>query len=135
MQAETIRFDIVDQIMLVVHADVLPADADWARMSTVRNAHGNKLRGLLVIAPPRASINAAQRAEVAEFMKATGVSIAVVTDSALIRGVANAIGFLGIRVQAFASAEIDAALRYLLVPATQQAALLRRVELLKAQTR
>jgi 2,3-bisphosphoglycerate-independent phosphoglycerate mutase len=37
-------------------------------------------------------------------MKKTGIAIAVVTDSALIRGVARAVGFLGVNVQLAESA-------------------------------
>ena len=64
-----------------------------------------KIRGNLVIAPTRAGINAAQRADVARFMKETRISIAVVTDSALIRGVSSAVGFLGAQVRAFPPTE------------------------------
>jgi hypothetical protein len=130
---DSLRFDIVDHVMLIVHADMAPADADWARMCVVRNANGRKLRGTLVVAPPRASINAAQRADVATFMRETGCSVAVLTDSALIRGVARAVGFLGVNVRAFEPSEIAPALSYLLLPASKHAEVIRRVEGIKAQ--
>jgi hypothetical protein len=95
--ANTLRFDIVDHVLVIVHADVPPADDDWSRLVLVRNANRQKIRGNLVIAPPRASINAAQRADVAAFTRETGILIAVVTESALVRGVALAIGLLGSR--------------------------------------
>jgi hypothetical protein len=63
--ADSLRFDFMDHVMLIVHADAPPSDADWARMAVVRNANRDRLRGNLVIAPPRASINASQRADVA----------------------------------------------------------------------
>lgn len=99
----------------------------------VRDANRAKLRGNLVVAPPRATINAAQRADVATFMKATGISIAVVTDSALVRGVARAVGFMGVKVRAFQPSELKDALDYLAVPPTRHPELTRRVEILKAQ--
>lgn len=130
---DTLRFDIVDHVLLVVHADVEPSDGDWARMVVVRNANRTKLRGTLVMAPPRASINAVQRADVAKFLKETGSSIAVVTDSALIRGVAMAVGFLGVKVRAFAPNAVTSALNFLAVPESRHATFVHRVEALKAQ--
>lgn len=133
MTDDTLRFDIIDHVMLIVHADVAPSDSDWARLSVVRNGSRGKLRGTLVIAPPRASINAAQRADVAKFMKETGSSVAVLTDSALIRGVAMAVGFLGVKVRAFAPNALTAALNFLVVPESRYAVFTRRVEALSAQ--
>ena len=131
--SDSFRFDIVDHVLLIVHADVPPSDTDWARLIVVRNANRDKLRGNLVLAPPRANINASQRADVAQFMKETGASVAVVTDSALIRGVARAVGLLGVRVRAFAPAELGDALEFLNVPASRYAQFRRRIELMKAQ--
>lgn len=131
--SDSLRFDILDQVMLIVHADVAPSDSDWARLLVVRNANRAKLRSTLVIAPPRASINAAQRAEVAQFMKETGTSIAVLTDSALVRGVAMAVGFLGVKVRAFAPNALTPALDFLQVPVSRHPLFVQRVEGLRAQ--
>jgi hypothetical protein len=87
----------------------------------------------LVIAPPRASINAAQRADVAEFMRATGVPIAVITDSALIRGVARGVGFLGVQVRAYPRTELADAMNFLMISPSRQAEMARRIEVLEAQ--
>jgi hypothetical protein len=132
-QADSLRFDIIDHVLVIVHADLPPDPHDWARMIVVRNANRLKVRSNLVIAPPRASINAAQRADVAEFMRDSGRSIAVVTDSALIRGVAKAVGFLGVQVRAFAPSELPSALNYLVVPESRHAVFTRRVEGLQQQ--
>jgi hypothetical protein len=131
--SDSLRFDIVDQVMVVVHADVVPSDADWARLMVVRNANRTKLRSTLVIAPPRASINAAQRADVVTFMKETGTGVAVLTDSALVRGLAMAVGFVGVKVRAFAPNALTAALHFLMVPASRHATFSHRVEALRAQ--
>lgn len=133
VSANSLRFDLLDHVFVIVHADVPPDDEDWKRMTLVRDASRAKIRGNLVLAPPRASINAAQRAEVAAFMRQTGASIAVVTDSALIRGVALAVAFLGGQVRAFASNELTQALNYLMVPASRYDDFTRRIEGLKAQ--
>jgi hypothetical protein len=131
--ADSLRFDIVDHVMLIVHADVPPDPEDWARMVVVRNANREKIRSNLVVAPPRASINAGQRSDVAQFMKETGITIAVVTDSALIRGVARAVGFLGVQVRAFAPAEIASALNYVVVAPSRHADMIRRIDAMKTQ--
>jgi hypothetical protein len=131
--SDSLRFDIIDHVMLIVHADVPPTDGDWARMAVVRNASRTKLRSTLVLAPPRASINAAQRADVAKFMKETGTSVAVMTDSALIRGVAMAVGFLGVQVKAFGPNAITAALNFLVVPESRHSTFSRRIDALRAQ--
>ena len=133
MTAASLSFDMTDHVMLVVHADMPPDDRDWARMVLVRNASRDNLRGILVVAPPRASINAAQRANVAQFMKETRMNLAVLTDSALIRGVALAVGLVGVKVRAFAPSELVGALESLGVPASRHADLTRRIESLKAQ--
>ena len=86
-----------------------------------------------MLAPPRASISAGQRADVAQFMKETGISIAVVTDSALIRGVARAVGFLGVQVRAFTADELPSALNYLVVPPSRHELMFRRIDALNAQ--
>ena len=133
LRADSLRFDIIDHVMLIVHADVPPDEADWARMAVVRNANREKIRSNLVIAPPRASINARQRADVAQFMRETGTSVAVLTDSALIRGVARAVGFLGVQVRAFAPSELASALNFLVVPPSRHAEMSRRIDAMKAQ--
>jgi hypothetical protein len=119
--------------MVIVHADVPPDEGDWARMVVVRNGNRDKIRSNLVIAPPRATINAGQRADVAQFMKETSISIAVVTDSALIRGVARAVGFLGVQVRAFSPTELASALNYLVVPQSRHEAMVRRIDALTTQ--
>lgn len=133
MSANTLRFDLVDHLLVVVHADVAPDEDDWRRLMLVRDANRTRIRGNLVLAPPRATINAAQRADVATFMKETGASIAVLTDSALIRGVALAVGFVGVKVRAFQSNELTSALSYLAVPSSRHAELSGRIERMKSQ--
>lgn len=135
MAANSFRFDIVDHVMLVVHANMPPDDEEWARMTLVRNAQRGKIRSLLVISAPNATLSAAQRADVAQFMSSTGTSGAIVTDSALIRGVARAVGFLGVKVQAFSTSEMTAALQYSLVPQARRPDILHRIEAMQAQLR
>jgi len=131
--SDTFRFDILDHLLLVVHADVPPSDTDWARLVVVRDANRARIRGHLVVAPPRASINASQRADVTKFMKETGTSVAILTDSALVRGLARGVGFLGVQVRAFTPSDLGRALDFLLVPESRHAEISRRIEAMQAQ--
>lgn len=128
---DTLRFDIVDHVMLIVHADVAPAVEDWARMMLVRSSATSGVRACLVVAPPRATLTAAQRGDVVRFTK--DGSIAVLTESALIRGVAAAVGLLGVQVRAFAPSEEERALNYLGLRQGRHTDALRRLALLKSQ--
>lgn len=130
---ESLRFDMVDQVLLVVHADMPPAPRDWARLITVRDANRHRLRATLVVAPPRAKLSAEQRSDVVNFMRSTGGGIAVLTDSALVRGVARAVGLLGLQVRAYAPSEVGSALDFCGVPEPRRADLQRRIDALKAQ--
>jgi hypothetical protein len=129
---ESLRFDVLDNVMIVVHADMPPDDEDWRRLVVVRGNRAH-LRGTLVLAPPRASINAAQRADVAAYMRASNASIAVVTDSALVRGLAGAVRLLGVKVRAFTSREIAAALAYLAVAPSRHAEFLHHIDVMRSQ--
>ncbi len=126
-------FDIIDHTLVEVHADAPPSASDWARMAVVRDANRHRLRANLVFAPPRSSLNAAQRADVVKFMKETGVTVAVITDSALIRGIAMALRLLGVDVRAFSSNELGRALNFLVIPHFRHAYMLQRIEGLKKQ--
>lgn len=120
-------------MLLVVHADCPPNEGDWQRMVLVRDANRVKIRGILVVAPPRASINAEQRAGVALFLKETRSRAAVLTDSALIRGVALAVGLFGVQVRAFTPSSLTSALEYLQFSQARHAEMARLIESLKMQ--
>lgn len=133
MPSVSLRFELVDHVMILVHADAPPRAEDWARMRETRQLHRERIRSNLVIAPAHAGIDAAQRADVAEFMKEIGTSIAVVTDSPLIRGVAQAVGFLGAQVQAFKPFELSSALNFLVVPQSRHLEMFSRIDAMKAE--
>lgn len=133
MPAESLRFDLVDHVMLVVHADVAPSAHDWQRLMLVRDANRTRIRGTLVVAPPRATINSEQRSDVSTFLKQTGGRIAVLTNSALVRGAALALGLLGLPVRAFAPSGLEGALEYLALPSRHLADMHRRIASLQQQ--
>jgi hypothetical protein len=122
-----LRFKVIGDLMLVVHADTPPADSDWADMLRERDDHAGTLKGLLVVAPPKASINASQRADVQSYLRQTGARIAVLTDSKLVRGAALAVAWFGVSVRAFPTSGLHAALEYLQGPAEREALVARTI--------
>lgn len=133
MPAESLRFDLVEHVLLIVHADMPPSASDWERLMLVRNANRTRIRGTLVVAPPRATINSEQRSDVSTFLKQNGGRIAVLTNSALVRGAALALTLLGAPVRAFAPSGLGPALAYLELPSRFTVDLGRRIETLQTQ--
>lgn len=107
----TLRFRVVGELMLVVHADIVPSESDWSQM--LRTRDDAKPKSILVVAPPKASINASQRADVQTYLAQTGARIAVLTDSKLVRGAALAVAWFGVPVRAFPSKGLGDALTFL----------------------
>jgi hypothetical protein len=132
-QRDTLRFDLVDHVLLVVSADMPPGEADWARLRTIREANRERIRMALVVAQPRSAPSAAQRAELAAFMRSTGSGLAVITDSALVRGLGLAMSMLGLKVRAYAPSDLSSALDFCGVPEPRRADLRRLIDALKAQ--
>lgn len=120
-------------MLLVVCADAPPADLDWARLKSVREANRAKIQMALVVAPPRAVLSAAQRAEIAAFMKATDSGLTIITDSALNRGIVLALGMLGLKVRAYAPSEVAQALNHCGFSAPRALEMRRRIDTLTAQ--
>lgn len=128
---DTLRFDVLDHVMLIVHANLAPDAEQWSRMMLVRGSPTSGVRDCLVVAPPRASLSVAQRADVVRLSKRG--SIAVLTESALVRGVSAAVGLLGVKVRAFDPRDLEKALTYLELPPRRHADAERRLTLLKSQ--
>ena len=65
-------------------------------------------------------VTSIQRKQVAEALKGKSVSLAVVTDEKLVRGIVTAASWLGINVKSFSWAEMNDAFNYLGVPSYLQ---------------
>ncbi|HKU44460.1 MAG TPA: hypothetical protein VJR89_40145 [Polyangiales bacterium] len=80
----------------------------------------SRLTGLVVV--PNGSVpTAAQRGIIKDFQTRTGVRAAVLTDSALVRGVVTAMAWFGIPLAAFAERDAIEALQYAGIPRPQLA--------------
>jgi len=109
-------FRVVCDIFVIVHADMPPSAEDWSEMSRLRDACAVRLKGQLVVGPPRAIIDARQRADVKMFWQRSHVSLAILTDSRLVRGAAIAVAWFGVTVRAWPPECIDEAMAFLVVP-------------------
>lgn len=99
--------------MLCVHANEPPSSEDWDAFVQARDGHVPPVRGLLVIAPPRATIDVRQRGNVKTFLKYTGARLAVVTESRVVRGLVTAVAWFNVRVAAYAPDGVEEALSFL----------------------
>ena len=90
-----------------------PSDADWA--DYVRQVADVPFAGALVVGEGN-KLAPAQRTEVEGWLKRNGARNAVVTNSAVSRGVMIALGWFGVPVKAFPPSDLMGALEYLGVP-------------------
>jgi hypothetical protein len=132
-QRDTLRFDLVDHLLVVVAADAPPGEADWERLRTVREANRGRIRMMLLVAQPRSLPTSAQREEFTTFMRLTGLGVAVITDSALLRGLGLAMSKLGLKVRAYAPSDLARAFEFCGVSESRREDLTRLIGALKAQ--
>ncbi len=92
----------------MVQASGVPADEDWAEFLTDSNRDPGVV--FMVVAPGDSKLTPRQRTDVQRWQERHGTLSVLVTDSMVARGVANALGWFGVRVQAFARRDIDRAL-------------------------
>lgn len=134
-RSPSMAFRVVGDILLIVHADMPPSAEDWSEMSKLREALADRLKGQLVVAPPRAIIDARQRADVKAFWQRSHVSLAVLTDSRLARGAAIAVAWFGVAVRAWPTQYIDEAMTFLAVPVERREELRQAAQALAAEIR
>ena len=117
----TFGYDYVDDVMVTVHKAVDPSQEDWSQMLTDLQAKLRHLRGNLVLAGD-IKLTARQRKGVADAVGGSRLKVAVMTESAITRGILRAIGWLGgpTGVRPFAMQELAGALDYLEVRGRQR---------------
>jgi hypothetical protein len=111
----SMAWSISDEIVVTLHNGMPPRDADWADyMSDVEHS-GVRVRGILVI-PRGTRITPKQRVEVQKWFEVNKARAALVTDSAISRGVVTALSWFGVSIKAYRESELEDAMRYLAVP-------------------
>jgi serine/threonine protein kinase len=112
-ERRTLHHRFVGDVMLCVHANEPPSPEDWQAFVDARDARAETLKGLLVVAPPKATIDVRQRENVRKFLKLTGTRLAVITESRVVRGLVTAVGWFTSQVRAFAMDEVEEGLTFL----------------------
>jgi len=113
---KTLRYELADSILLLVHGDGPPSEIDWDDYTHTLHTHAkaNEVTGVLV-ATDGAGPDGRQRVKLNDLVKQRGGSFptAVVTDSVVARGIVTAFGWFNPKVRAFTPGELAGALVYL----------------------
>jgi hypothetical protein len=116
---DTVCAELVDGVLLCVHARVPPSAGDWARYceyaGSVRDRDG-RLRTLAVAAGIVAGPNAHQRAEYARKVSSEDSLVALLCSGLAARAAMVAMAWFNPNMRAFADDEVHAALIWLGVP-------------------
>nr|WP_206607121.1 hypothetical protein [Sandaracinus sp.] len=124
-------FKLVENVMLLVHTNRPPSDEEWGEYVEAVDAQGAAPLAQLVHTQG-GSPNAKQRGAFTKMLAGRTVPVAVLNDSALVRGAVTAIAWFNPSLRAFKSADIDAALQYLGVPESRWSTLKNDLEDLRA---
>jgi len=108
----TLRFALVEDLFLIVHAPVDPEPRDWSVLMAQSRASARGFRRCLVSSGD-AKLTAKQRGELAAFVKGHECKVAVLLDSAVTRGMVTALGWVTGKYRAFGSEDIEGAAAYL----------------------
>ena len=119
-ERHSMRHRYVDDFLLVVHGNEPASAEDWAAMMVTVESRTTRIAGMFVLAPPKASINAGQRSDVHNFMRAARGPAAVLTSSKMARGAVTALSWFGIKIRAFEPSKTAEALAYLGCSAEQR---------------
>ena len=125
----TLRYAVLDGIMLEIHDQRAPSDADWDAMLDHFDAHTDEALGAIVLSDGPGP-NAAQRKRLAERLRGRRIQTVVITDSLVARGAVTALRWVGHAIQAFASSDLERAIAsFSFLPEQRRRVLLRMVEL------
>ncbi|WP_438015176.1 hypothetical protein WMF18_30415 [Sorangium sp. So ce315] len=120
MTLPTMLFDTTEHVLIAVHGREPPSDEDWdSYMQTVVSLPATCSKTLVVTAG--GGPNAKQRASVNEFVSKHTLTVAICTDTLLVRQISTALSWFNPRVRSFRGNDIAAALRYLEVSGPEAA--------------
>jgi hypothetical protein len=123
---QTMLFGSIGGILIGVHSEQAPSRADWGAWVAFTEANAKSTRAILVLTEG-AGPNGTQRAKMAKVKEVLPFPTAIVTHSAIARGIATAFAWIGKNVRAFSPDQLGDALLYLTVPAASQPELLSEV--------
>lgn len=130
--AQTMLFEVLRGILVGVHSTEAPSDSDWDAWNAFAVANAKDYRAILVFTDG-AGPNGVQRAKTAKVQELMPLPTAIVTASALARGIVTALAWMGKNIRAFSPEQVHEAFGYLSVPAATQADLMRDVASLRVR--
>lgn len=113
-----IAWGYAEKMLVVVHAPVQPATADWNEFMDEVRTHVD-IRGVMILAN-NSRLTPLQRAEIKAWYEEHKVRGALVTDSVMMRGIVTAMNWFGIDAKAFPPDGLDAAMEFIGVPPTSR---------------
>jgi hypothetical protein len=129
---EAWKHSLIDGIWLTVHGSRPPTDAEWQSHVNEMLGSIDRVRAVLILTEGP-SPDARQRAILGAMPELLALPRAVVTGSAMARGAATAVQWLGGEIRSFEPDELDDALGYLVAGAATGDELKRRASQLKAE--
>ena len=118
-----------ESVLFVAQRAGIPPAADWSEYA--KDAGGVPFTGVLVVGEGN-KLSPTQRADMGRLLRRNGARNAVVTGSAVSRGVMIAVGWLGVKVRAFAPADFNGAFDYLGLPVEHRGEALALIEALRS---
>jgi hypothetical protein len=121
-----------ERVCFFVHTHLAPDQGEWdASMdSAIEKAESGTIACILVFTDGGAP-NPLQRARITGSKTFASLPLAVITDSALVRGVLTALNWMGMAGKPFSTMKVQQALDHLAVPLDQRDELLRLVAIQK----
>jgi hypothetical protein len=117
-------FMVIDRMFLLVHGAEDPTNEEWALYLDAIQRHGVD-RTMLLVYTDGGGPSAMQRRYLNELLNGRTVPVAVLSDSAKVRGLVTVMSWFNPQIRAFSPAELVVALAYLEVP-TSRAELIER---------
>jgi hypothetical protein len=117
-------------VAIVVHTEQPPSDGEWDGWIEVCAKRTPNRLGFLIFSDGGGP-SSVQRSKLSKIPELKMIPSAVVTSSAIGRGIVTAIAWLGTKVRAFAPANVRDALDYLKVPEELRSGVLREVASLR----
>ena len=127
----TLGYTIFEGYFVSYHTAAPPSDDEWHEQLKDIAGRLKDLRGVLVVTDGGGP-NVVQRRQLAELFEGRVLPVAVVTDSAVARGILVALSWLGLKQRAFSQADVGKALEFLCISGPLLPAITRTIERLRA---
>jgi hypothetical protein len=118
--SKTMAWTVIDRLIVVVHGETEPTDAEWSAYLQVVEAQG-VVSTKVLISSAGGSPTRAQRAALHRLIDGRSVPVAVVSSDRQVRALVTVFSWFNNQVKAFPPPRMQAALAFLEVPARRTA--------------